>query len=704
MKIVLMTLVFLVMGALCPLSGLFGADSLQINESLSSVNISEKVYYIEDRDKKLSLEDIIGAGEHQWKKSEKKYINFGYTQSQYWFRFSIMNSARRTLTWILEIDFPSIDIIELFVPDGRGGFSSRKTGDLLPFESREIEHINYLYKISQKPGVMTFFMRVNSEDSINFNLNVLSYSGMLKRLYQELPTYWIFFGLMLIMFIYNMILFMTMREASYLYLSGFIAAYSLFEFNFKGFASQYLWPNASWWTSHANAFLVCMTNLFVTLFMIDFVGIRFRGLNRIAVVERITTFLVGVFLLLTGVASVLTLILSVRRGLMLTYIITAVNIVGQVSIGIYLAFIRRPPVRQARIALMGFSLLALMTPVVIFTMLGVLPANFFTRWAIQLGASFAIVFLSYGMAEKIISMKKAIRVGENRYRHLVESTDEIIFTLADDNSIQSVNGAVRRHLGYSSADLLKMNFLDLIEEPRRAKTMYAQQMVMDYIGDLKTRRKRSARFRVSLRNKYSHEPKELTVTLEYTGDRDVGYALIGKASAVVDDALSEFLETERYTYNLNNYLNNAELMSQRLVRNLYKFIDPADIAEIRIALREAIVNAIEHGNLKLTFQEKTDSMLDSRYFDLIRERQTDPELKRKRVTVDYSLNGVRALYRITDEGEGFDYHMLYGEDPGSEINVSLAHGRGMMMIQGAFDEIKFNRKGNQILLVKYFNK
>jgi two-component system, sensor histidine kinase LadS len=704
MKKAPLIIVSLMLMVLCRLTFLDAAEPVVIDTSLTLKNISNQIDYIEDAKKKLTIADVANNEDLKWNRSGKDYVNFGYTKSRYWFRFTVRNIAKQKLSWLLEVDFPPIDLIDLYLPDGEGGFTSRRTGDTLPFSSRDIMHFNYLFKIQQKPGDMTCYLRIESQDSINFNLNVLSYDGMLKRMYEDLPIYWIFFGLMLIMLLYNLVLFITTREIGFLFLTGFIATYALFEFNFKGLAFQYLWPNATWWTSRANPFLVSLCNVFTTLFLSDFVGIRLSPLRQKRLNVKITILLAFLVIFFAALNTILSLILSVRLSLFLVYLLTVLNVIGQCAVGIYLAFIRRPPVRQARLALLGFSLFAVAIPVVILTMLGILPANFFTRWAIQLGASFTIIFLSYGMADKINSMKKAIQIGEKKYRQLVESTEDIVFTLNEANRILTINGSVRHHLGYAEEELAGMNFLDMIEEPRRAKTMYARQMVMEYIGEITKGRKRSARFRVSLGNKYSHEPKELTVTLEYTGDKDVGYAILGKASAVVDDVLTAFLESERYTYNLNNYLNNAELMSQRLVRNLYKFIDPAGIADIRIALREAIINSIEHGNLRLSFLEKTDSMISDKYFDLVKERQSDPALKRKKVAVDYSLNAERVIYRITDEGEGFDHASALNSDPGSGERLGLVHGRGMMMIVGAFDEVKFNKKGNQILLVKYFKK
>lgn len=246
--------------------------------------------------------------------------------------------------------------------------------------------------------------------------------------------------------------------------------------------------------------------------------------------------------------------------------------------------------------------------------------------------------------------------------------------------------------------------MDLVYDSLDKNFAIAKLLVLEHISDLKNKNRRNVRFMTTMKAKFSHEPTELAVTLEYTGDKGTGYAILGKASPVIDDTLIQFLKSERYAYRMNNYLANAELMSQRLVRNLHKFTDAATVSEIRVALREAIINAIEHGNLNLTFDEKTNAQIRGTYFDLIGERQTDLNLTEKRVSVEYSLNHDRVAYKITDEGEGFDYTSFLQANAGDPEAVMLTHGRGLFIISCAFDTVTFNKKGNQILLVKYFTR
>lgn len=675
----------------------FASAPVPVDDSLGFKNISRYVDYIEDPGRKLTINEICGGASLKWKTVRTRSINFGFTRSQYWFRFTVHNSMKRGMRWLLEVDFPPLDLVELFVPDGRGGYAGRKAGDSQPFGSRDVSYITYVFKMHQGEGSSTYYLRIDSLDSINININMMSYDYFMARVNSDMPVYWIYFGIMMVMALYNLFIFIPTRDREHIYFALVVVAFGLFEFNFKGFGSQYLWPESAWWADRANPFLVSMICFLIDLFSIEFIGIKTRY-------PRLYRFSIATIMLPALVLAGLSLFVDLQRIIITVISFTLYTTLMIVAMGIYLSFFQKPPSRQARIGLFAFSMVVITVPIVALTVLGILPPNFFARWAIQFGSAVAVVLYSLGMADKINHMKNRIQKTERKYRHLVESTGDIIFTLDDDNTILSMNSAVRTHLGFRPRELLKTNFIDLIQEHLNKKNDVAQQMVLERINDLKQKKKGSAQFRTTMKDKFSHEPKEFTVSLEYTGEGEDGYAILGKASPAIDDALTQFIVDESCTYNLNNYLGNAELMSQRLVRNLNKFVDPQAVSDIRIALREAIINSIEHGNLRLTFNVKTEAHRAGSYFDIIRERQMDPALYEKTVRVTCSLDHERVSYTIADEGEGFDCASMETITP-DDVNAGvLTHGRGLHMIRSAFDTVRFNDKGNQLLLVKYFGR
>ena len=121
---------------------------------------------------------------------------------------------------------------------------------------------------------------------------------------------------------------------------------------------------------------------------------------------------------------------------------------------------------------------------------------------------------------------------------------------------------------------------------------------------------------------------------------------------------------------------------------------------IQIALREVIINAIEHGNLNITFDEKSDAIENDTYFNLIHCRQNTPGIKDKKVTIEYTVNKDSIRYTISDEGKGFSYKKYLENTEETADTECIPHGRGLVMISSVFDEISFNDKGNVVTLVK----
>lgn len=121
---------------------------------------------------------------------------------------------------------------------------------------------------------------------------------------------------------------------------------------------------------------------------------------------------------------------------------------------------------------------------------------------------------------------------------------------------------------------------------------------------------------------------------------------------------------------------------------------PRDVLRIRMALEEALLNALYHGNLELSTRLR-DADLEL-YYELARRRAAEyPHVSRK-VRVHVSLTREEAGFEVTDEGPGFK-HATFPNDPGV---MSLPFGRGIVLMKSVMDEVAFNTQGNSVRLTK----
>ena len=288
---------------------------------------------------------------------------------------------------------------------------------------------------------------------------------------------------------------------------------------------------------------------------------------------------------------------------------------------------------------------------------------------------------------------------EAKYKHLIESSKDIIFSFDNNGFILTTNKALIDFLGFKHNDLIGKYFLDLAFDSKKVNSL-EKQLLMEKFEELKENQT-SVSFDMTFGTK-NNEPLQLGVKWEYVKIGE-SFVVFGKAFTVSEDSMLKYFESENRKYVFNNYITLAEQVSQRITSNLVKYIDTAEAFNVRICVREIIINSIEHGNLNIDYGTKTElRKTKGRYFQFLQERQNDPNYRDRKVTVWYSLKSNRVSFLIKDEGKGFDHQKLLA-DNAETANVNfLDHGRGIFMTKNTFDKIKYNFSGNKVLLVKYF--
>lgn len=124
--------------------------------------------------------------------------------------------------------------------------------------------------------------------------------------------------------------------------------------------------------------------------------------------------------------------------------------------------------------------------------------------------------------------------------------------------------------------------------------------------------------------------------------------------------------------------------------------DDADRVRLGVALDEALINALYHGNLEIK-SELRDVDCDS-YYSLVDRRSGEEPYRRRRIHVRASISPERGVFVIRDEGPGFDPTLL--PDPTDPANLEKLGGRGLLLMRTFMDAVKYNERGNEVTLIK----
>lgn len=681
-------------------SPVFSAIPVTIDESLESRSIGLYLEYLEDKDDSLSIEDIAQKRhEVQWVKSKKESPAFGFTQSVYWARFIIKNDTDKDIQFYLENASPQMDRIRLYIPQNRS-YKIIQTGDSMLFSERPVEYRTFVFPLKlQAKSKALYYMSNKIDGPLSLSLKIWSPGTFKKSVSNEDRLLMLFYGTILVMTVYNFILFFFIRRREYLYYSIFVIFVLLFWMVWDGTAFQYLWPDSPWWSSFCAPLFLNLHMLFIMLFCIEFVGWKTLKEQKIYLKRLYFFTMVIVYSFIPAI------LLCFFLPLFLSILISAAFAgIVMVYVGITgLVLIIKEKSRPALLGLIATSVVILGALSYLLKEFAILPVNLLTQWSTYIGIVLMVILSSIALGDSINVMRKDIEKGERKYRSLVESSKDIIFSLDENFNFINLNSAVTNHLGYEPEDVVGKNFLDFIHEAWRENQELARTIAKEHLDELE-RTNESVIFRTDLKPRHFHEPKEFSIKLEPADPTGGIEKIIGKASLITDDIILNFMENEKRTYLVDNYLSNAELVSNRLTRNLGKFLRQSELICVRIGLKEILINAIEHGNLAIDFQKKSKAMKDGNYMALIEKRQKDPRYKDRKVLVKYYLTNRSAKYNITDEGDGFNHEEIIGTSSDMARNDLLFHGRGIGLAMNIFDEVVYNAKGNQVMLVKYFKK
>jgi CheY-like chemotaxis protein/anti-sigma regulatory factor (Ser/Thr protein kinase) len=147
--------------------------------------------------------------------------------------------------------------------------------------------------------------------------------------------------------------------------------------------------------------------------------------------------------------------------------------------------------------------------------------------------------------------------------------------------------------------------------------------------------------------------------------------------------------------------NDSELITS-LVGHLQENVshmgicDEAERIRFGVALEEALVNAMYHGNLEVDSSLKEEG--SEVYESLVQQRRREPPYGNRTIEIQAELCHTEAVVTVTDEGPGFDPASL--PDPTDPENLDKVSGRGVLLMRTFMDDVEFSDSGNRVVMTK----
>lgn len=348
--------------------------------------------------------------------SSKEVLHFGINRNVYWIRFRARAISSPPKDWLLWIDFPILDHIELYEQNGDGELiRKREMGFCEEFSKRPIEHANFAIPLTfNYSQPTTFFLKVHSKKTKILPLSIVSKDAFYQGKSAEDVLFGVFFGIMIVMLLYNGFVYYSLRDRAYLYYVLTILSNALFFGGTSGYAYQYIWQDFHEFNGMAlilfSCFLVISTTLFTQSFLnikqytkfLDWALTACRGISIAAAV--------GLFIIPD--------VMPIGVGM---YFVISLTILLLLSTGIVCWIKGHRPAIYFTVAWLGYLLGALSLT---FVNWNLAPFNFFTYHATELGSAIMVILLALALSESYRLLKKEKEAASKKMLEMKEEANQ----------------------------------------------------------------------------------------------------------------------------------------------------------------------------------------------------------------------------------------------------------------------------------------
>ncbi|WCL49183.1 7TM diverse intracellular signaling domain-containing protein [Leptospira sp. GIMC2001] len=368
------------------------ANPFIISSSSIEAGFGENCDYLDDADRLYTIDQVASSSfQESFRKIELSQPAFGYSHSAIWLRCSAQNNVPEEVDFFIEIPYPLLDDIRFFTPGRKGGFQESRSGDNYPFLQRSIVYRNFLFPITiKKNSSLSFYIRVTNGGALNIPLYAWSSDKLIEKIQIDQLILGVFFGIVIVMILYNGFLFSFIRELHYLYYVLFLCGWLLVMGTLNGISFQYLWPNSIWWANYNFPIAIFFTSVWALLFTRSILNTK----EFTYFFDRILNSLVYVNAVGIAVPFIVDYIYSLRIALALV----CVELVLILIVAIVVYRKEKVPAKYFLWSWTGF-----LAGILVYQMhsFGWLSQSNGIYWSIHIGASVEVILFALALADRI---------------------------------------------------------------------------------------------------------------------------------------------------------------------------------------------------------------------------------------------------------------------------------------------------------------
>jgi PAS domain S-box-containing protein len=372
-------------------------DTLKILSPKESYNLEKFCQIYEDKTTKLSLKAVQNLhAQAKFKSLLNSQINLPVGSSAYWLHFTVQN-PHKINHFVLHFSDPTVYTADLYLVDDKGNQIHEKSGAHYPAAEKALPILGVSFML-ELAGNTTYqvYIRIISKTDLHSRLSLLSEKTFQQKILTQYLIFGFFYGFVILILIYNLILYFASGFKAWLYLSGFAVCVAIIAGSFDGFTPHFLHFLVRWTNGFQGLYVPIVGIIVGLFFMLEFLEIK----QNSTLLPRIANYL-------TVISFILLILIAIFGNVFFNWLILFLLILLLFHFWALIAVWKL----RKREAVFYLTSLVWFTSMLLLNLgraYDLLESVWFTQYSLHMGLAGMLMIFSVGLSDKITQLRKRL--------------------------------------------------------------------------------------------------------------------------------------------------------------------------------------------------------------------------------------------------------------------------------------------------------
>lgn len=368
------------------------SSGIQIFPESDSVNIGANIQFIKDNLHSISIESLIEDGDIPWQLSTEETPNLGVDPATFWFKQRIKFIQTHSKLHQIELAYPALDVIDVYFVQNQQIIKTYHTGDKRLYHERPIEHRNFLFPLPDlsNDSPLDVYVKVRTSGAMQVPLYIWKNKAFWEQDQLQLMLHTFFIAILLTIGLYNLMLFVSLRDTTYLLYVLYIGCLTITQMGLRGLSYQILVPYSPFINERLLLVSIGLSVFFACLFARKFMAVKHNrpAFNKLLLLVAF----------IAGVQAIGGFIMPYSMNLKMGIIITAIACPILLLVGVVQWL---SGYKVARFYTLAWVIYLFGQFAITLSKLGFIARTTWVEHGPEIGASIEVILLSFALADRM---------------------------------------------------------------------------------------------------------------------------------------------------------------------------------------------------------------------------------------------------------------------------------------------------------------